>query len=180
MSASIRRFLSRPLFRQIGSLFLVAIFAATVVLVFLSQQSSSAFAATRKPTCAQMPTAAACNLQDPEREGCAADAQTMNQEDILSAGVSIGSVQRRYSPTCHAWWGRVFDNRMQAQDHLEITIGTTTISALPTFVSAQYRILYSPMMWDATPAQQPPLVTGAVEVAGAVPFPSATIPAGKR
>jgi hypothetical protein len=54
------------------------------------------------------------------------------------------------------------------------------ISALPTFVSAQYRILYSPMIWDATPTQQPPLIVGAVEVGGAVPFPNATIPAGNH
>jgi hypothetical protein len=178
MTATLHRFFSRPMLIIVGNMLIAILVASTLALVVLPRLSSHAFAASHLVSCAQSPTMEVCNNQDPELQGCAADAQTTAQQAIVYAGVTIGSVERRYSPICHSWWGRVFDDRIAAQGHLDITIGATMLSALPTFSSSQYRILYSSMIFDATPTQQPPLVVGAVEVDGAVPFPSALIPVG--
>jgi hypothetical protein len=60
---------------------------------------------------------------------------------------------------------------------MSITVAGTTLSASPTFVSNQYRILYSLMVFDATPTQQVPAITGILEIDGIAAAPSATLPA---
>jgi hypothetical protein len=178
MRTNTRRFFSRQMLIIVGNILIAIMVAGTLALIVLPRLSSHAFAAPRTLLCVQAQTMETCNNQDPELQGCAADAQTIAQQDIVYAGVTIGSIERRYSPTCHTWWGRVFDDRIAAQGHLGMTIGATMLSAPPTFVSNQYRILYSSMIFGGTPTQQPPLVVGTVEVDGAVPFPNAIIPAG--
>lgn len=161
---------------------LIAVLLATGFALFILPRSSShAFAATLQQatgmTCAQAPSMEHCNNQDPELQGCAADAITLSQTDIKENGVTIGSVERRWSAKCQSWWGRVFDNRPFSQANMYITVSGTTLSASPTFVSNQYRILYSSMVFDATPTQQVPAITGTLEIDGITTPPSATLPA---
>jgi hypothetical protein len=60
---------------------------------------------------------------------------------------------------------------------LYIAIASTTLSASPTFVGNQYRILYSPMVFDAAPTQPAPPITGTLEIDGITTAPNATLPA---
>jgi hypothetical protein len=164
----------------VGILIAVVV-AGGITLFLLPRSSSNVFAATLQQaagmTCAQTPTMANCNNQDPELQGCAADAQTLGQADIKENGFTIGSVERRWSVKCQSWWGRVFDYRTGSQANMYITVDGTTLSAAPTFVSDQYRILYSSMIFDATPTQQVPAITGTLEIDGITTAPSATLPA---
>ncbi|HEU5381887.1 MAG TPA: hypothetical protein VFV38_41225 [Ktedonobacteraceae bacterium] len=161
---------------------LIAAIVAGSFAFFLLPRSSNTFAATLQQTagmtCAQAATMAHCNNQDLELQGCAEGAVTLvPSADIKENGVTIGSVERRWSARCQSWWGRVFDYRAGSQANMYIAIASTTLSAAPTFVSHQYRILYSFMIFDATPTQQVPAITGTLEVDGTAPLPSATLPA---
>jgi hypothetical protein len=165
----------------LGSTLVVVLFAGGMAFLTLPGFSPRALAASLQQaagaTCAQAPTAQHCNNQDPELQGCAADAETIGQASIVENGAIIGSVERRYSPTCQSWWGRVFDNRAGSQANMFITIAGTTLSAPPTFTGTRYRILYSPMVFDATPTQQVPAITGALSINASTPPASATLPA---
>lgn len=164
----------------LSGILIAVILAGGFALFIFLRSSSNAFAATLQQaagmTCAQTPNMANCNNQDPELQGCAADAQTLEQADIKENGVIIGSVERRYSPKCQSWWGRVFDNRMGSQANMFIAIAGTTLSASPTFVGNQYRILYSPMVFDASVNQSGPAITGTLGIDGITTSPSATLP----
>ena len=105
------------------------------------------------------------------------DAQTLAQADVKENGVIIGSVEHRWSPRCQSWRGRVFDTRVGSQASMFIAIAGTTLSSPPTFVSTNERILYSPMVFDASPTQQVPAITGILEIDGITQAPSATLPA---
>ncbi len=165
----------------LSGILIAVILAGGITLFLLPRSSSNAFAATLQQvagmTCAQTPTMANCNNQDPELQGCAADAQTLGQADIKENGFTIGSVERRWSARCQSWWGRVFDYRVGSQANMYITVAGTTLSAAPTFVSDHYRILYSSMIFDATPTQQVPAITGTLEIDGIATPPNATLPA---
>jgi hypothetical protein len=175
--------LPRHVIVGLSGILIAVILAGGFALLILPQSSSNAFAATLQQatgtTCAQAPkpTAQLCNNQDPELQGCAADAVTLGPPvDIKENGFTIGSVERRWSAKCQSWWGRVFDNRPFSQANMYITVDGTTLSASPTFVSNQYRILYSDMVFDATSTQQVPAITGTLEIDGIITPPSATIP----
>ena len=163
------------------SMLLAVILAGGLVLVAQARLSPRALAASFQQsegaTCAQAPTMEHCNNQDPELQGCAADAQTLEQADIKENGLTIGSVERRWSPTCQSWWGRVFDTRIGSQTNMFISVAGTILSASPTFVSARYRILYSSMVFDANPTQQVPAITGTLSIDAITPDASATLPA---
>ena len=165
----------------LGSALVVVLFAGGLTLLTLPGFSPRALAASLQQvtgmTGAQAPTAQHCMNQDPELQGCAADAETIGQAAIRENGVIIGSVERRYSPTCQSWWGRVFDDRAGSQANIFITIAGTTLSASPSFASPSYRILYSSMVFDATPTQQVPAITGELSINATVPPASATLPA---
>jgi type IV secretory pathway TrbF-like protein len=161
---------------------LIAVLLAGGCILFVSSQSSSnAFAATLQQavgmTCVQAPSLEHCENQDPELQGCAADAQTIEQADIKGNEFTIGRVERRYSARCQSWWGRVFDTRSGSQANMFITINGTTLSASPTFVSDQYRILYSSMIFDASPTQQVPSITGTLLLDTIATPSSVTLPA---
>jgi hypothetical protein len=164
----------------LGGALIVVLFAGGLAFLTLPGFSPRALAASLQQaagaTCAPAPTAQHCNNQDPEFQGCAADAKTIGQADIKENGVTIGRVERRWSLTCQSWWGRVFDFRAGSQANMFITIAGTTLSASPTFVSNQYHILYSPMFFDASLTQQVPAITGALAV-NALIAPGATLPA---
>ncbi len=166
----------------LSAILIAVLLAGGFTLFVASRSSSNAFAATLQQaagtTCAQTPNMANCNNQDPELQGCAADAVTLGDPvDIKENGFTIGSVERRYSAKCNSWWGRVFDNRPGSQADMFITVDGTELSAAPTFVSNQYRILYSDMVFDATPTQPVPAITGTLEIDGITTPPSATLPA---
>ena len=59
--------------------------------------------------CVSVPTMAHCTNQDPMVQGCSRDAQTLAYEDFIdpSTGNSLARAERRYSPTCHTYWGRI-------------------------------------------------------------------------
>ena len=180
MTITIPRFSRHLLVGLIGILISI-ILAGGFALLALSHVSSRTFAASLQHvmgmTCVQAPTMQHCNNQDPELQGCAADAQTIGQANIVEKSVLIGSVERRYSQKCQSWWGRVFDNRLGSQANMSIAIAGTTLSAPPTFVSTQYRILYSSMAFDATPTQQVPAIIGTLEIDGITTPSSASLPA---
>jgi hypothetical protein len=163
---------------------LIGLFAVVLVgglmLTFQLHGSPRAFAATLQQvagkTCVQAPNPTNCNNQDPILQGCVADANTVGQADIKEAGQVVGSVERRFSLKCHSWWARVFDKRPGSQTQLSLTIAGKTISHAPTFVSNQYRILYSPMTFNASPSPQLPMVTGELPIDGITPPVSTTLP----
>src|SRR5450755_2010567 len=173
--------LPRRMLVGLAGLLIAVILASGLAFITLPRFSPRAFAASLQQaagtTCAQAPTMAHCNNQDPELQGCAADAQTIDQTDIKENGFTIGSVERRYSQRCHSWWGRVFDQRIGSQANMYITVAGTTLSAAPTFVGNHYRILYSPMVFDATQTQQVPAITDTLEIDGITKPPAATLPA---
>ncbi|GCE32055.1 hypothetical protein KDA_75390 [Dictyobacter alpinus] len=170
----------RPLLLSAGSILLILLLAGGLSLVFALHGSPHAFAASLQQatgaTCAQAPSTEHCNTQDPELQGCAADAQTLDQMNIVENGITIGSVERRWSARCQSWWGRVFDMRPYSQANMYIGVAGATLSASPTFVSNNYRILYSFMVFDATPNQPVPAITGTLEIDGITTPPSATLP----
>ena len=171
----------RPIFMGLAGVLLIVFITGGLALAIQLHSSPSAFAASLQhaavTTCVQVANAQNCNNQDPERQGCAADAHTLGQADIVANGITIGHVERRWSLKCQSWWGRVFDARPGSLGDMFIGIAGTTLSAAPTFVSSQYRILYSLMVYDATPTQQVPPITGTLTVNGATMSPSATLPA---
>jgi Protein of unknown function (DUF2690) len=61
--------------------------------------------------CVSAPTMAHCTNQDPMAQGCSRDAQTIAYEDFLdpSTGNSLARAERRYSPKCHTYWGRIVE-----------------------------------------------------------------------
>lgn len=172
---------SRHMLVGLGGIVIAVILATGLALLTIPRFSSHAFAATLQQaagtTCVQAPTKEHCDNQDPELQGCAADAQTIGQADIMENGFTIGRVERRWSAKCQSWWGRVFDNRIGSQANMFITVAGVTLSASPTFVSNQYRILYSSMVFDATPTQQVPAITGILSIDGITPDATATLPA---
>jgi hypothetical protein len=180
MIATITR-LPRQILVDYSSLLIAVTLAGSFALMALPRFSSNAFAATLQQvaaaTCAQAPSPAHCNNQDPERQGCAADAETIDQATILENGIPIGQVERRYSLKCQSWWGRVFDQRAGSQANMSITIAGAQISAAPTFVGNSYRILYSPMIFDATPTQTVPAITGTLAIDAISQPAGATLPA---
>lgn len=181
MTQSTRLFMSRHVLAGLSSILLAGILAGGLFLAVLPRMSPRALAASLQQamvaTCAQAPTMQHCNNQDPEAQGCATDAQTLSSADIQENGITIGRVERRWSARCQSWWGRVFDTRPRSQANMYIAIAGATLFASPTFVGNQYRILYSPMIFDATPTQQVPAITGTLEIDGITTAPSATLPA---
>jgi len=166
------------LIRGIASILLILLGGGAVLFVFL-HISSPAFAASRGQhtviMCAAAPSAIHCDHQDPEVQGCARDARTIDQADIQENGTVIGRVERRWSPTCQSWWGRVFDTRLGSPGNLSIEIDGVKTTAFPTFVSTPYSILYSWMIFDASSMQQVPEITGLLEIDGVTPAASATL-----
>ena len=173
--------LSRPVLVGLSGIVIAILLASGFALLLLPRFSSNALAATLPQpatmTCVQRPTLTNCNDQDPQQQGCAADAHTIEQAAIQEQGFTIGRVERRYSIRCQSWWGRVFDTRPGSRANMFLTIAGTTLSASPTFVSTQYRILYSSMVFDATPTQASPTIIGTLEIDGILTAPSATLPA---
>jgi len=167
-------------YRKVLASILIILLGGGLLFVLLLHSSSHAFAASQQvagASCVQAPSAAHCDNQDPQAQGCAADAMTVEQANITENGFTIGSVERRFSQNCNSWWGRVFDNRVGSHHNMFIGIAGSTTSAPPTFVGNQFRILYSPMVFDATPTQQVPAITGSMEIDGLTAAPSATLPA---
>lgn len=166
----------------IASILVASILAVGLFFIAQSRFAPQVLAASLQQmtgtTCAQAPSQAHCDQQDPEVQGCTADATTIAQANIVENGVTIGSVERRYSGVCHTWWGRVINDRIGSHfnSNLYITIGGTTISGAPTFSGSQETILYSPMVFDA-PLPVVPAITGTIESDGIAPPFSATIPA---
>jgi hypothetical protein len=182
MTQQVRMLTSRNVLVGLGSILSAVILAGGFFLAVLPRMSPRALAASLQQatgsTCAQAPTMQHCNNQDPEVQGCAADAQTLSLPTyIMDNGVPIGKVERRWSAKCQSWWGRVFDLRAGSQANMFITIAGTQLSAAPTFVSSTYRILYSQMVFDATPTQQVPAITGTLGIHGGSQTASATLPA---
>jgi hypothetical protein len=49
---------------------------------------------------------------DPKRSGCAPDAVTLDDRDVIAEGnVFLGSLELRYSPRCRVGWGRFTPDR---------------------------------------------------------------------
>jgi hypothetical protein len=160
----------------LSGLILATLLAASVALLVSPNLLPHTALAATSPTCAQSPTAKHCNNQDPEKQGCAEDnAATILQADIVKNGVTVGRVERRFSLKCSSWWGRVLDYQQGSQAKMSISIAGGTPSPFPIFVGKSLRILYSPMVFDATPTQTVPAITGSLSING-IPV-SATIPA---
>ena len=95
MKTNITR-LPRHVLVGLAGLLIAVILASCLAFITLPRFSPRAFAASLQQaagrTCAQAPTLAHCDHQDPELQGCAADAQTIDQADIKENGFTIGSV----------------------------------------------------------------------------------------
>jgi hypothetical protein len=150
----------------------LALLLSSGIAVLLSTRSFSHALAAETITCADEPTAAHCNGQDPQGQGCATpgDVRTVAQADILAGGRTIGRVERRYSLSCHSWWGRVFDN--SGTHAINITIaGKSYTNSFPGEI-------YSLMVFDP-PYASVPAITGTIllSAASADTTVSATLPA---
>lgn len=106
MRNSTQRF-PRHVVLGISAILVAIILAGSLALFTWLHVSSHAFAASLQrsvgTTCVQAPTMEHCNNQDPELQGCAADADTIGQANIVENGVTIGRVERRFSHRCDAW-----------------------------------------------------------------------------
>ncbi len=130
------------------SLLIALVLAGTLVLVVSPRPRL--FAKAIADNCAQAPGNEHCHHQDPQQQGCAADAHTVAQQNIVNAqGTILGRVVRRYSAACDSWWGRIFDQRHLpgAPQPLFLQIAGHEARSQPTFVSGQYTILYSLMIY---------------------------------
>jgi hypothetical protein len=107
---------------------------------------------------------------------------------IVSHGVTLGRVERRFSKTCHTWWGRIFDLRSGSRGGLIVELeyevdskgdlSGFADSGSPQFVSASYNIFYGRMYFNATSPQQAPQIVGALSaqfVSGNPVGPQATV-----
>jgi hypothetical protein len=83
--------------------------------------------------CISHPNSQNCTNQDPVVQGCDKDAQTVAFVQITDphSGYLIATVQRRYSPSCHAEWGRMINNGNQP---LQLTVNNNTRSTTGKFV----------------------------------------------
>jgi hypothetical protein len=61
--------------------------------------------------CVSAPTREQCTNQDPVVQGCSRNAQTIAYEMFLSpaTGNLLATAERRYSPACHTYWGRIVE-----------------------------------------------------------------------
>jgi hypothetical protein len=163
---------------SLSGLIIAALLAASFALLVFPRVTPRAALAAATPTCATAPTVEHCEKQDPEVQGCGgANAKTLAQADIVENGVTIGRAERRWALRCTSWWGRVFDYRQGSQANMFIAIAGVTQSASPTFVGKPYRILYSRMVFNASPNQTVPEIVGSLAIDGIAPPVTATIPA---
>lgn len=100
------------------------------------------------------PSADLCNNQDPILEGCSADAHTTARADIIENGQVVGRLERRHSPRCHTYWGRLFDFRPQKHP-LTLQIGPDIAS-----FGSNHTEVYSNMVLVPTPQDQIPAMVG--------------------
>lgn len=175
MHINIRHFFMQ--YRGAISILMAALLAASFALLVFPHISSHVFAASSFQTCVTSPTISHCDRADPEVQGCAADAQTLNgAQDIVSGGQTVGRVERRFSQKCMSWWGRVFAFGPALHRNMFIAIAGVTISKSATFTSNTHDILYSPMVFEASPTQTVPEITGTVTIEGNTAL-SRTLPA---
>jgi Protein of unknown function (DUF2690) len=78
---------------------------------------------------------ALCEHQDPQAQGCTADAQSIEVQDVFSRGVLIGEVNLRYSFTCKSFWTRTIayaraEGIIQAV-HARVTFNNATTEDRP-------------------------------------------------
>jgi hypothetical protein len=150
-----------PLLIGIGSCLATLTLLLGLVLTHLPGLSPGLFAldlqtamGMRKPTCATVlqPTAALCNNQDPVTQGCTADAHTTLSADIIANGTIIGKLERRHSPRCDTYWGRVFDFRPQRRP-VTISIESPGIGSFTWDGSEAYsNMVFVPAFQDLVPA----------------------------
>ncbi len=153
-------------------LLIALLLSSGMAVLLVPQLPFQAQAAATAPTCSEQPTAANCNGQDPQVQGCASpgDVRTVAQADILAGGRAIGRVERRYSLSCHSWWGRVFDS--SGTHAINVTIaGKSYADSFPGEI-------YSPMVFDP-PFASVPAITGTIilSAASSDTTVSATLPA---
>jgi hypothetical protein len=128
--------------------------------------SSPGFAPARQPGCQGQ----ACFNQDPIKEDCVADAQTVASVPIIydgsggmlqitstmtiQPGAIIGRLDRRYSPMCQAYWVRAFSFEPSGDV-------TMTLSYGPDLQLIDPKLPFDPMLSiysDMTPTPQPATV----------------------
>jgi hypothetical protein len=158
----------------LGGLLLAALVAASFATLIVPRFMPHTALAAVTQTCAEERTAEHCDKQDPEIQGCAADAITNASAPISANSVTIGRVERRFSPTCRVWWGRVFDYRQMGT--MIIGVAGIELSGHPDFVGDQYRIRYSLTLFDPELSRTVPEVVGTL-TGGTTPPVTATIPA---
>ncbi len=163
--------LPQSTFIGLSGLIIAALLAASFALIVAPRLMPHIAHATTVVTCAQERTAERCDKQDPEIQGCAADAQTNAAANIGE----IGLVERRFSPTCRTWWGRVFDFRTGVKGGMIIGVAGIERAGPPDFVGNLYRIRYSLTVFDPQLTLTVPEVTGTL-IDGTTQV-SATIPA---
>lgn len=89
-----------------------------------------------------------CEHQDPQAQGCTADAQSIEVQDVFSRGMLIGEVDLRYSFTCKSFWTRTIayaraEGIIQAV-HARVTFNNATTEdrpASPNFLVARAPVI---------------------------------------
>jgi hypothetical protein len=109
--------------------------------------------------CASQPNAQNCTNQDPVVQGCEKDAQTLAFKEFIDLqGNLLATLQRRYSPTCHAEWGRILDN---GKEPLQIIVNQNARSTKGT-------VAYSVMVFVPNLSVAPEIM-GTVSTSGIDP-----------
>jgi hypothetical protein len=99
--------------------------------------SSFAHAMIRQSTCetTEGMDPALCEHQDPKAQGCAADAETIEAQDVFYQKTLIGEVDLRFSPNCDSSWVRAMGyataNGIIKTIHATITFQNNTTEDIP-------------------------------------------------
>src|SRR5262249_35776704 len=97
---------SIPQWLVMGSsgIILAAILPPSFILLVYPRLKPVTSLASAVTTCAQSPDAQHCDKQNPVKQGCATDAETLSQALINDEQENtIGILQRRFSTKCISW-----------------------------------------------------------------------------
>ncbi len=112
--------------------------------------------------CASQPNIQNCTNQDPVVQGCDKDAKTLAFKEFLDRqGRLLATLQRRYSPLCHAEWGRITDD---GKEPLQIIVNKNARSTQGT-------VVYSVMVFVPNLSVAPEIM-GTVSINGINPAQS--------
>jgi Protein of unknown function (DUF2690) len=108
--------------------------------------------------CFQTPDQQHCDNQDPVAQGCLADAQTKGSTNIYDGKVTVGRVDRRFSPNCQSYWVRTFNYSQNGTITAEL-VGHYVLTGAGDNLEEYTDMIYMPQ------PSAPPVVRGSLFLA---------------